>query len=213
MGKYWPGHLDPFILSMVPISAVGFDIVFHLLPTKRARVVAVVLICVYYIFRALPMYEVRPYVMNYVHNTPHAFEVAQDSVSQPYYPVSLDKRTAEYIEQHTSMNERYECAASEPGVRALTHRRSSSRFPEFGALATASRTGLHPEFQQRWRVEYIDSLRVTRPRLLLLSTAPPFGYPPPIESIHTIAGFDRLIMPHYRYDTTIGGYIIFRRLD
>jgi hypothetical protein len=35
----------------------------------------------------------------------------------------------------------------------------------------------------------------------------------PTTIIHTIPGFDSLIMPHYRFDRIIGSYILFRRQD
>lgn len=208
MGKYWPYQFEPVILVLAPFGVVFFEIFGRLIPWGSARWMALTVLLLYCLLRELPIGMFYSFAANRVE---HSNVGATDSLLNMYASV------ASYVNHNTLPNDRYECASRQAGIRWRSERMSASRFTTFYALTTFAPNGTHPEFQQVWRREYIDSLRSARPRLLVISheavDSTDLFPESPAQSIHEIPGFDSEILSHYRPDTTIGGYTILKRID
>jgi hypothetical protein len=102
-----------------------------------------------------------------------------------------------------------------PGLYWKTEREPATPFTTI--IPLAMRANNIPDFQQKWRQEFMDSLRSARPRFLLISQSA-FGVGDyleqrPSDFVHQLNGFDTLLRSYYRSDTVIGDWSIYRRID
>ncbi len=214
MGKYLPYHFTPFMLMIVPFAALGFKSAIAAIPGKAWRIAAITSLCTYAILRVYPLYLARPLTEAIMSGQP--LETVQyEMVSEKGFQRNVELAVAAYIDRTAPADERIECATITAGVRLRTPRQCVSRFTTFYPLAMKAPNGGHPDFQQTWRRAFVDSLRSRMPYYLVIGNGPTKDIKwmdkPPSESIHEIAGFDSLILPHYQSDTTIGGYSILKR--
>ncbi|MDP4242584.1 MAG: glycosyltransferase family 39 protein [Bacteroidota bacterium] len=218
MGKFWPYHFEPILIIIVPFGAIALETLVVAIPSRILQWAAVLLLIGYSVLRIFPDYIIQPYLSNVMHGVPHPLESLQDTLqADSGYPRSADFGVAAYIDRMSPPGARFETVTITPGVRWHTGRMSASRFTTLYPLIVSTPSGGHPPFQQAWRREYIDSLRSARPTFIVISaqSVEIFNWirETPLQMVHEIPGFDSEIMPHYAYDTTIGGYRLFRRRD
>jgi hypothetical protein len=211
MGKYWGYHFALPFLMVLPFAALGMGFIFALFRTPLLKTIAVVVFLLYIALRVFPTYIVTPIITEIKRGEVHPITAAWSRSKDPELHPILCDTVAAYVERNTPPDGRFECASGLAGVRWRVHRRSASRFTTFYSLILRTPSGGHPQFQQEWRREYIDSLLSAKPTCLVLSTHTIDLSGSPAVSIHTLPGFDSLVMPQYRYDTTIGYYMIFKR--
>lgn len=216
MGKYYPYHFEPVMLVLLPFASLAFESLIAGLRRPAVQVAALLVILGFYAVRVFPLYLVQPVIADALNGIPHPLEAAQDMLqTDSGYPRSTDAAVARYVDETSPPGERFESATLNGALRWRTARMSASRFTTFYPLTASSPNGEHPAFQQRWRQEYIDSLLSARPYYIVISDEPMeiFGWihKTPMETIHEIPGFDRLVLPRYQFDTAMGGYTILRR--
>ncbi|HEY3874228.1 MAG TPA: hypothetical protein VGM92_02025, partial [Candidatus Kapabacteria bacterium] len=216
MGRYWPYHFEPLMLVLLPIGTIIIVALFRSIPWHTARIAGASLLIGYFVLRVFPQGLVRPFLVEWLRGTPNGLLAAQAQLEpEPGFILADDAAVASFIERTMPNGERFECASRQAGVRWRMHRESATRYTTFYAIAMTSPHGTHPDFQQKWREAYLDSLFAIRPYYLIVSDEP-MGFsdhpmPSPLVSIHQIEGFDSRIMPMYSFDTIIGGYEILKR--
>jgi hypothetical protein len=202
MGKYWVYNFEPIVFLCVPFAAMALAALWNVAGVFRY---AVAVILLSYFFLRVSPFPGRV-LSSLILHPDQAIEIEQD------FPAADDDSVSHYIE-HAPGDERVEVASIHAGIRWRLRRMSASRFTTFNAITLPASNGDHPDFQQAWRREYIDSLRSARPYFIVLSHVAPIELSAPVESIHTIPGFDSEILPHYRFDTVLHCYTILRRKD
>ncbi len=216
MGKYFSEHFEPLLLVIIPFGAIALESLFALFPRRSYKVMIAVLLLLYYSIRVAPNQVVHSYVASLLRGAPHPLNIVYDAYSDTGYLVSADRSIASYIDRTTPPDARIECVSWNAGVRWRTSRACASRYTTFYSLATSAPDGTHPNFQKKWRQEYIDSLRIIRPSYLILSSVREhkFGLSnSPLNYLRQIPGFDSEILPHYRFDTIIGTYVLLKRQE
>jgi hypothetical protein len=200
MGKYWTYSFEPLILLLVPFAAIAFDRAWNTQNVVLKYGFIVVVLC-YFFMRVIPISDIP---VAAVFNPEYEFQI------EPGFTERSDEIVARYLE-NAPRNERFEVASIHAGLRWKCRRESSSRFTTFYSITEAAPDGSHPDFQRQWQREYIDSLRSIRPFYIAISHVEPLRWPAPVETIHTIPGFDSEILPNYSVDTVLKGYTILRR--
>jgi len=218
MGKYMLYHFEPVMLVLIPFSAVGVESVAGLFPSPVYRYGVATALVLFVTFRIAPFSPYRSFLIDLFDGKPNPIDRAQDeTIVEPGFRISVEKAIAKYIDRTAPSHASIEAATLTAGIRWRTGRPCMSRFTTFYSLSMSAPDGSQPDFQKNWRKEYVDSLRSIRPYYLVLGNGPrellDFVHQAPSQSIHEFEGFDSLVMPFYRFDTTIGGYTIWKRKD
>ena len=217
MGKFLPYHFEPMMLVLIPFAAIGIESLIVAIPVKTLKVVAIISLCMFSLLRVYPLYLMRPFANAILSGEP--IDIAQNNMTsaEDGFRRNVDIAVASYLDKTAPIGERIACATLTAGVRLRTERQCVSRFTTFYSLSMSAPNGRHPDFQEVWRREFVDSIISERPFFLVLGNGPTevldWVHRPPSQSIHEIEGFDSLILPRYKLDTTIGGYSILRRAD
>jgi len=217
MGKFLPYHFEPIMLVVLPFAALGIESLIAAIPGRPWRITAISALCLYAFLRVYPLFLVRPFANAIMTGEP--IEIAKNNMTsaEAGFRRNVDVAAASYIDETAPSGNCVACATLTAGVRLRTTRLCVSRFTTFYPLSMSAPDGSHPDFQQAWRIEFIDSLLIERPYYIVLGNGPAevvdWVHKPPSQCIHEIEGFDSLIMPHYKIDTNIGGYSILRRSD
>jgi hypothetical protein len=202
IGKYWTYSFEPIIMVSIPFSAIGLEYVATMMGRTLKYALAIVLILFFFV-------RVATFPIHLVASIIHPEQRLEIEAG---FSSENDDSISAYIER-APFGERFEVASIHAGVRWRVQRRSASRFTTFNAVTLSTPRGEHPDFQQAWQREFIDSLHSARPFYIVLSHFAPVELSAPVESIHTIPGFDSEILPHYQLDTILGNYSILRRKD
>jgi hypothetical protein len=216
MGKYLPYHFAPILLLLMPFAALGIESIIAAIPRRTLQGVAIALLVLYSILGVYPLFLLRSIAHN-IRNGQTVVMARYEMVSEEGFRGNVEESVAEYIDKTSPRGERVECATLTAGIRWRTPRECMTRFTTFYPLSLCAPNGGHPDFQQVWRKEYVDSLRFAKPYYLVIGNGPTkdtnWLRKPPSQSIHEIEGFDSLVMPLYRFDTILGGYTILKRRD
>jgi hypothetical protein len=213
-GKYLNYHFYPYVVLLTPIAAIGFEMVLGRI-RESFQLPAFMLIIV---LAALPINRLRdlPHTLGQEPTLLDAIYATEyDNPALGYAPT---RRVREYLAPHVAAGERIEVAGFDARLRATLGANSATRFTMITAIACRLDTARHDEanftaYQQRWRKEYMDSLRTVRPAYIVLARRTDYWYmgDPYDDVLHELPGFDDLLRSDYTYDTMIGYYQIFRR--
>ena len=215
MGKFLPYHFEPLILVLSPFAALGIESLIAAVPRTPWKIAAIAVIVIYSLLRVYPLYIARPFAHAILNGQP--LEVPQNAMTsvEAGFRNNIDAAVAAYIDRTAPPSEYVACATLTAGIRWRTSHPCVSRFTTFYPLSMYAPNGTHPDFQQTWRREFLDSLIVDKPYYIVLGNGPAeivdWVHKTPAQSIHEIEGFDSLILPNYRADTVIGGYSILMR--
>ncbi len=217
MRKYFSYHFAPFFLFVIPYPAIGIEFLAARAKSAwRSRVVFLVSFvgCTF---------------VTYYPRSPIAFVLAlvegQDAWNytydwqfpNPYWGGAAERASCRYLQRSENKDGRIEVCSYDPHLVLHCGHEQTTRYVVLNAIALRANTstdGLpaYTDYQKKWQKEYVDSLRLVQPRFIVLARNTHFVYlNDPYEScLRFLPCFDSLLRSSYCYDTTFGGYQIFR---
>ncbi len=215
MGKFLPYHFEPLMLVLMPFAALGIESLIAAIPGRPWKIVAIASLCIFSLFRVYPLYLATPFAHAILNGEPLEIPQSEMTSAEAGFRSNVDAEVAAYLDKTAPLGEHVACVTLTAGIRWRTAHPCVSRFTTFYPLSMCAPDGTHPEFQQAWRREFLDSLIADKPYYIVLGNGPAeiidWVRIPPSQSIHDLEGFDSLILPHYQADTTIGGYTFLKR--
>lgn len=221
-GKYLSYHFVPLYLFCAPLAAIATSCLLRLLP-ERSRLVVFLLLGV---FAAYPKKSLAN-VYRSITNVPgwegvgplDAFRI--NLSSRPMIGYEQEQAALRYLQLPKNKVDRIELIGFHHILKAHLAGASATRFNQLNSIGYRKDTARHfdesafTQYQQRWRREYIDSLKSAKPGLIVVVRTSDSWYlkDPYNDVLHELPGYDSLIQAAYQPDTTIGGYEIFRRRD
>ena len=213
MGKFIPYHFEPVILVGSPFSALALESFLDAIHGRTWKVVAVVSLSLYIVLRIYPFNLLATFGQA-CFGTTSLDEVRNAFIHEPGYRRSVDAAVASYIDRTAPPHTGIECATLKAGIRWRLQHRAIGRFTTFYPLSMSEPDGSHPSYQMAWRREFIASILTEKPYYIVMANGPQdiidWVHYAPAMSIHQIEGFDSIVEPHYQYDTTIGGYTLWK---
>ncbi len=217
MRKYFDYHFAPFYLLLMPLAALGIEQFASRFRRPLQHHYAVVLAVYAATFLA------------YVPRGPLAYGLAmtirQNPVDlsyeaqypNPYWGAKAEWAVERYLNAPANHAGRVEICSFTTNLQLHLGREAAGRYIQL--LALAYRTSFeeagpphYTEYQMRWQRDYIDSLSTLKPRFIVLARNTHFIYFDDVygDFLRYLPGFDSLLATCYRYDTSFGGYQIFR---
>jgi hypothetical protein len=215
MAKYIRYQYAPFFIFLIPLAAAGVDSFANLFRVRQTAIVA--LACFACTFIAFNPKEPVAFLSALIQGKPPIREVRQAANPSKLFGETIEQSVLSYID-----SDRDPTAAVCSFDPSLTfHLRSP-----VGKYATLTALALHPrnapdsrpqytDYQLRWQREYVDSLCMVKAHFIVLARHMPFWHTRDVydDCLHYLPGFDSLLTSSYRYDTTFGGYQLYRRID
>ncbi len=217
MGKFLVYHFDPFMAVIAVIAARGLQKTYYLIPIRAIGIVAM---CVIFAYLTRQFYP-----FNLLHDLRDAMKTNPNSLlSTVWESVKTDSlfgfkaelEATNYLETHTDPKDRIEVCSDMPALRWRVDREESSPF-SIPHPYTMRLPG-HPftKFQQKWREEFANDLRLFKPKYIVLATEPHtmelYSGQSPAESVMNIPEAKSLIEREYTIDTIFGPYIYYKYL-
>jgi hypothetical protein len=117
---------------------------------------------------------------------------------------------AEYIDAHTTPEERIALFSDSPWVYMLSDRRNATRFPFADVWAPAHGTRTNESFGE----QFLEGMQRNQPRYFIITQD---GYPWPgvthIDNWKRLAPLHAYVEANYQYEADNGPFIIFRRKE
>ena len=220
MGKYYRYHLVPFFLLVVPLSAAGLEAAIgrvRLETRRHVAMLAAVFFCTFVAYN--PKAPLAFGLGILTHKNPFA---AADAARRPdtVFGAKTELALRNYLDLPKNRDGSVEVCSFEPFLRyhlELEGRPIAGPYITFHALAfrtDATRLGTphYTPYQLAWQRAYMDTLRAAKPHFIILARNMPFWYIHDVytDCLHYLPGFDSLLATSYRYDTTFGGFRVFR---
>jgi hypothetical protein len=210
MGKYFSYHLQPIMLVLLVLSAVGLARLSGLLRPIRLELPLLGVAVLLFASLFYPRHLVRYYLDGW--STTHPIDYTYERVlSDSLFGLRAQTEVANYINNRTHPDAPIEYATLFPNLRWRLGHPPATRFTTLVPLAPSLR--LVPDYITSWRREYIASLAGTRPPFIILSRSHewwPFVQTYADSTVHLVAGFDSLLAANYNLDTVIRGYTLYK---
>ena len=219
MGKYFRTHFQPiYQFSIVLIATAVERIVIGLRPKilRGLSMMLVVVVGAGFLYSWNLLYALAQATTHHVHDP-------IESVAEYIYPDTLwgyakQRQLASYIQHNTLPGDRNELTCADPWLSYRTGLQIASRFIHIVHLVIKKPDGTYATFQKEWQSEYLDSLRKIRPKFFVTAFGPTpktneFLPDVPYRALEAIPGYDSVLRTYYRYDTTIGWWLVYRRKD
>ena len=210
MGKYFSYHLQPIILVLLVLSAVGLTRITRLLRPVHMELPVLGLAVALFAFGFYPRHLVRYYFDGW--NTAHPLDYTYERVlSDSLSGLRAQTEVINYIDRRTGLGSPIEYATLFPALHWRLGHPSATRFTTLIPLAPSLQAA--PSYIMSWRHEYIASLAEVRPSFIILSRSHewwPFVQAYADTIVHQIPGFDSLLGVNYNLDTVIRGYTLYQ---
>jgi hypothetical protein len=135
--------------------------------------------------------------------------------SHPLLGFDAERQVTDFLRKRSNRADTIEVCSVVAGIRWRAERTLATRFTTVYPLILTDRFGGYTNYQKAWRREFIEKLKSTGPRFIVLeqTSAPLLKYfdRPVSYYLSAIEGFDSLIATRYRSDTVIRGYHVFER--
>ncbi len=219
MGKYYRYHLAPFFLLLSPLAAVGLEQAITFAATDLRRhfaLLAGVFFCSF---------------IGYNPTAPLAFSLGVMTKTDPFaradvarrpdpkFGAITEKELLDYLRLPNNREGAIEVCSFAPFLRYHLQREPAGPYITFHALAfrtDGTRMGAphYMPYQLQWQKDYMDSLVRVRPHFMILARKMPFWYIQDVydDCLRYLPGFDSLLSTSYRYDTSFGGFQLYRRV-
>jgi hypothetical protein len=222
--KFLSYHFGPYVMLQTPVAALGFDMMLSYIPRKY-RTTAFVAIGIIAIIPLQKTLEVMAEYHTVFHNGafPHAQWLAH-AMDSAEYPSAVTgdaamEQACLYLRPVVNENERIEVISFDARLRAELRANSATRFTMlhpigFRADFFNKSENSFTDYQHHWRSEYMDSLETVKPNYIVLARKTDSWYlkDPYLDVLHYLPGFDTFFVHDYYFDTSFGGYQIFRHV-
>jgi hypothetical protein len=217
MRKYFDYHFSPFYMMLMPLASLGIELFAARFLRPLSHHYAIV----------LGVYSAT--FLAYVPKAPLAFGLAltmgqhpMDYVyaaqfPNPYWGAEAEWAVRRYLNSPTNRDGCVEICSFTTNLQLHLAREHVGKYIQLLALAyrlNPDENGppAYTSYQQTWQRDYIDALRIEHPRFIILARNTSSFYLKDVynDFLKYIPGFDSLLHSAYRYDTTFGGYQIFR---
>jgi hypothetical protein len=126
------------------------------------------------------------------------------------------KNALDYLNSPARRTKSVEVIGFDARLRALLARWSPTRFTQIHLIGyridpqAPESEAEHPEYQRRWRKEFVDSLQ-NADMIVVARKTHSWYLKDPVDVLHSLPGFDSLMSADFRPDTTIGSFEIYER--
>jgi hypothetical protein len=217
MHKFYPYHFAPFFMLLTPLAALGIDLFASRFKTISKQRFAIAIACFLSTFIA------------FVPRSPLAFALALTEGRDPQtftylaeyrdstWGAKKELAVRDYLERPENREGPIEVCSYNPMLRLHLNRYFAGIYVVLDPIALRTNDdSIHPtytSYQLEWQRQYMDSLRIRKPRFIILARTTSWYYlhDPYTSFLHYLPGFDSLLSASYVKDTTIGGFEIYKR--
>jgi hypothetical protein len=211
-------------MCVVPLAALGIErITSRIGPALLRYSVMIVCVAGSVFMRSswqYPVIFVKALCKNESTKSPvsHALRATYEAAySSPDWGAKPEQSVIDYLGRPENKDGAVEVFSYVPLLRMHLDRVFAGPYIMPTAIACRADGGIgsiphYTDYQIRWRAAYMDTLRSVRPRFLIIDRMTQYWYlHDAYESwLRYMPGFDSLLNSSYRYDTSFGGYQIFR---
>ncbi len=210
-GKFFRDHFATFFILLVPIGSLGilnFLNKFHLRISARYWMIGV--LCFLCTFVGLNDRNTLSFVRAVTQGQDITTTIYREARSDSSFGAIPEEKIIDFLHLPQNSNGSIEICSLDPNLRLHAGQVCVSRYPTLQHLAMKAPSG-YTEYQLRWQSEYVHSLEIKKPRLIIVGwnmqfwAVPNFSY-----FLHSLPGFDSLLSVAYDWDTVMGGYTIYR---
>jgi Dolichyl-phosphate-mannose-protein mannosyltransferase len=211
MGKYFTYHFEPFMLLAIAFAALGFGSLLELISIRFIgnTVAILALACFAYIY--YPHHLIRYYFEARERSASPLEATYERVLPDSLYGLAAQREVAQYIDRASSPEDPIETVSIFPGLRWRLHRPPATRFTSVVPLAAYS--GIVPAYGAGWRREFLQSLEIVSPKLIVVSRSNqwwPFVGKTNDSAVASIPGFDSVLAANYSLDTLIRGFALYQ---
>ncbi len=211
MGKYFSYHFAPLMLMAVAFASVGLHRGLDFIRFSGPRIAMIMLALGLYTAAFYPRHLLRYWFESLDTNNP--LETVYERVlSDKQYGLQAQRCVIDYVDRKSRPDQPIECVSFFPSLRWRIARPEASQFTTPIPLAAFGK--VTPDYILEWRREFIESLKVIKPRFVIISQSHewwPFVNNFADSAVYAIPGLDSLLKAQYFRDTTIGGFGIYRK--
>ncbi len=211
MGKFFRYHFEPLYQFSFILLVVTIERYFQ--RNDKYRTIACIGLILVGLIVFYPWRVAKFYYKAIAANAPDrlafvASEDFPDSLSGYRRQVEL----ASYIRSKSKPTDRVEFACMDPRLFYLTGLEPSSQFTSLLHIMVSKPDGSFPLYEQKWRQEFVDSIRVIRPIFFVTALGPDGGFfqNAPYRALEGIPGYKEMLNANYSLDTTIGYWLVYR---
>ncbi len=214
MGKYFRYHFEPLYQLSAILLAVTTERYFR--GNEKSYKLACVVLLLVSLLLFYPWKYAKFYYQAIAANAPDRLTFIQDKHS----PDSVNGyrkqvELASYIRSNSKPTDRVEFACLDPWLMYRTGLESSSQFTSIVHIMISKPDGSFPPYEQKWRQEFVDSIRVIRPKYFVTAFGPPAPSNEllrdlPYHALEGIPGYKEMLRDNYSLDTTIGWWMVYR---
>jgi 4-amino-4-deoxy-L-arabinose transferase-like glycosyltransferase len=203
--KYFVNHFTLVAMLLMPLTAVGINTVaghFQSLPVRATVLFICLALCV------LP-FRASSFVRS---------NKTSNQLYERLYDSDADAAVGNYLSRNLKHSEEIEICSLDPTLRLESHYRCVGGYPSMHLLAETPffTAGGNPEFsvdQRQWQKEYVQTLTASKPARIIIARSMRYWAVPNFDQVlHSLPGFDSLLIRNYEFDTLIGGYSIYKLL-
>jgi hypothetical protein len=214
MRKFFDYHWLPIFIFAVPLAALTLSRITQVGP-KPVRIIAGLAILAMLFHASYPtslawtFFSTEGSITTRLDSV-RALFAYDDRVSWTY-----NQQAADYVRKNTS-TKNIELATVTPSLHWMLELDQPTRFTTMFPLGMVDSMKGRPEFQLRWREEYVNTLRAKRPEMIILVDGPvvlsaEYLKMTPAQAAREIPGFNALLDDHYKLDSVIAGYQFYKR--
>lgn len=219
MGKFWRYQFAPFFMALIPLSAMGIEVLAGFFEKSLVRhyvTIAALLLCSFVQYNPITPLSFTTALLQ--HRDPFAAaEIARRG--DPGSGAAAEHHVLAYLNSPRNRRASIEICGFDPFLRTDLDRLCVGPYVNFHSIAfrrnASMRDVMEPytAYQRRWQDEYARLLKEISPDLLVIGRYQPFWYVRDIgrDMIDKIAPLQTFIRSNYRLDTVIGSYEILSR--
>jgi hypothetical protein len=199
-------QLIPFVALLSPLAAIGLERILLVMPIASLRNWAMCMLIAAIFVRFSPL---LPSIR--AEATGNLAELAP-FIYDPVSGQRVEDEVENFLAKPGKVRGAIEVVAFNARLRAKLERTETTRFTVVQSLVLANADGSQPEFQKRWRREFISKIVSMPARFVIIGkvwgywTLPALG--PNLAS--ELPELDSVLRKDYLLDTTIGAYAIYR---
>jgi hypothetical protein len=216
--KYFRYHFAPFLMLLVPCAAVGISTLTSKINNAiwRHWIVLISLgLCSFIRFN--PTSTIAFGLALLSHDRDPMTTVATTYSNDSLFGAKVESDVIRYFNETRNRDGLVEICSTDPTLRLHLDRPSATGYPALHMLATEVREDNHgesifTEYQRQWQRNYIDSLRIIRPKFIVVARHMKYWAVPDLNDsfLRYLPSFDSLLRISYSLDTVLGGYEVYQ---
>jgi hypothetical protein len=201
----------------MPVAALGIEIVAERFRRPVAHAYALIGCFFFATFVAYIPKSPLAFGLALMNGYPPMAYTYTSEFRNPYWGADAEYAVRSYLNRPENHKGSVEICSFTPNLQLHLNRERTGKY--ILMLPLAFRTDFdsdgppeYTSYQRTWQRDYIDALRVGKPRFIVLARNTYSFYLNDVynDLLKYLPGFDSLLCVSYRYDTAFGGYQIFR---